>query len=176
MPLSYKNHAGFSMIEVLISLLILAGGLLALARFQGGVVTNESYNKQRVQASHISQLAMDKIRIRANELVQATPSLTVTELKTNLGSFSNDLTTAMNADLSTDNSIAKTMTPNTEYTVAISYPTAGLNSDITNIAIPVEVKVSWTDYGAGGCGPSNDSNNCSATLKTLISKDSQALF
>jgi len=173
---TYKNHSGFSMIEVLISLLILAGGLLALARFQGGVVTSESYNKQKVQASHISQLALDKIRIRANELVRVTPGIDLATLKTNLSTFSSSLATAMNADLSTDNSIAKTITPNTQYTVSISYPTTGLGTGITNIAIPVEVKVSWSDYGAGGCGPASDSNTCSAIVKTLISKDSQALF
>ncbi|WP_273431464.1 prepilin-type N-terminal cleavage/methylation domain-containing protein [Chitinibacter tainanensis] len=170
---SKQYSRGFSLLEVLISLVVIAGGLLALAKFQGQITSNESYNKQRVQATHLAQIALDKLRIRANEITLANPSITAAALSTQLSTFATSLTTSMNGDSSNLNSVQSVITPNTSYTVTISFPT-GYATSITNVAIPVNAVVSWQDHTNSTC--SNNANNCSVQFRTIVSKASQGLY
>lgn len=54
--------AGFAMVEVLVTLLILAGGLLAVGKFQGTLIENSSLAKQRTEAVMLGQQKIESLR------------------------------------------------------------------------------------------------------------------
>ena len=53
---------GFSMIEVLVSVLVVAVGLLAVANFQGGLIGQSSTNKARAEATALAQARIEQLR------------------------------------------------------------------------------------------------------------------
>ena len=57
-----KANSGISLIEALISLLVLSFGLLAIASFQGSLVIGSGYNKTRSEAMALAQQKLDDIR------------------------------------------------------------------------------------------------------------------
>jgi prepilin-type N-terminal cleavage/methylation domain-containing protein len=171
----YNKNRGFSLLEILVALVILAGGLLTLAHFQATITTNEGYNKQRVQAAHLSQLIVDKMRIRAAQLLITDPATSLAQLRADLQTFTTSLTTTMNGDAATENSVLRVLTPNTTYTTQVSYPNGTLSSAITDVAIPVQITVSWSDTANNKCSSGGNATECSATFKTLISRESQLM-
>lgn len=56
------DSAGFAMVEVLVTLLILAGGLLAVGKFQGTLIENSSLAKQRTEAVMLGQQKIESLR------------------------------------------------------------------------------------------------------------------
>jgi prepilin-type N-terminal cleavage/methylation domain-containing protein len=70
MHATFKRHkarreAGFSLIEVLVALLILAGALLAVAKFQVNLVGSNSLAKQRSEAAMLAQAQIESMRAYA---------------------------------------------------------------------------------------------------------------
>jgi len=60
---TYRRPAlGFTMIEVLITLLILSGGLLALASFQGVIFGANAISIQRSEATMLAEQKIDEFR------------------------------------------------------------------------------------------------------------------
>ena len=53
---------GFSIVEMLVALLILASGLLALARFQTVLISSDSLAKQRSEATLLAEQKVDILR------------------------------------------------------------------------------------------------------------------
>ncbi|WP_288842079.1 prepilin-type N-terminal cleavage/methylation domain-containing protein [uncultured Deefgea sp.] len=60
--LKNKTHDGFSLIEVLVSVLILSIGLLSLAGFNGNLYKNVKYSSDRAKAISSAQILIDKAR------------------------------------------------------------------------------------------------------------------
>ncbi|WP_205609936.1 type IV pilus modification PilV family protein [Noviherbaspirillum galbum] len=57
-----RRHRGFSLIEVMVTLVILAGGLLALSKFQTDIMVSNSQAKQRTEATLRGQQKIDELR------------------------------------------------------------------------------------------------------------------
>ncbi|HLA75534.1 MAG TPA: prepilin-type N-terminal cleavage/methylation domain-containing protein [Gammaproteobacteria bacterium] len=57
------RQAGFSLVEVLVTLVVLGMGLIAVAKFQGNVVENGALAKARTVAAHLAQEKLDDLRI-----------------------------------------------------------------------------------------------------------------
>lgn len=60
--LKFKNQAGIGLIEVLITIVIISGSILALTKLQSQTLLTASYNKQRTEASAYGQQAIEIIR------------------------------------------------------------------------------------------------------------------
>lgn len=56
------EESGFSLLEVLITLVVLAVGLVSLAKFQGTAIENGSLAKARSVAAHLAQEKLDDLR------------------------------------------------------------------------------------------------------------------
>jgi len=56
--------AGFGLIEVLITVVIIAGGVLALSRLQGALLTSAASSRQQSDASFIAQRVAEDLRSR----------------------------------------------------------------------------------------------------------------
>ncbi len=56
------HEGGFGLIEVLITLIVLAVGLVALAKFQGTAIESGSLAKARTVATHLAQQKLDDLR------------------------------------------------------------------------------------------------------------------
>jgi Tfp pilus assembly protein PilV len=54
--------AGVGLVEVLIALVIIAGGVMALSRLQGVLVTGAASSRQQSDASFIAQSEIEKLR------------------------------------------------------------------------------------------------------------------
>lgn len=61
-PMKNIHERGFSLLEVLITLVVLAVGLVALAKFQGTSLESGSLAKGRTVAAHIAQEKLDDLR------------------------------------------------------------------------------------------------------------------
>jgi len=59
---------GFSMIEVMVSVLVVAVGLLAVANFQGGLMGQSSTNKARAEATALAQARIEQLRNYTNDV------------------------------------------------------------------------------------------------------------
>lgn len=57
-----QNSKGFSLIEILVTLVVLGVGLVALAKFQGNIVESGALAKARTVAAHIAQQKIDDLR------------------------------------------------------------------------------------------------------------------
>ncbi|MBE0440268.1 MAG: prepilin-type N-terminal cleavage/methylation domain-containing protein [Gammaproteobacteria bacterium] len=57
-----KNKRGFTLIEVMVALLVLALGILGISKLQGTLIRNSSDADQRVQAMNIAQKKLDDLR------------------------------------------------------------------------------------------------------------------
>lgn len=57
-----KSARGFTLLEILIALLILATGLLALAKFQGTLMQDNALAKQRTEATMFAQQKIEVLR------------------------------------------------------------------------------------------------------------------
>ncbi len=61
-PTSYRHHGGFSMIDVLVAIVVLATALLALAALQGALTRNSADAKARAQIAAYSEGIIDQLR------------------------------------------------------------------------------------------------------------------
>lgn len=69
MSLLMNKAAGFTLIEVLVSVLVLAAGLLGLAALQANGVKNNQLAYNRSQAVHLAQDIADRIRANPGALI-----------------------------------------------------------------------------------------------------------
>jgi prepilin-type N-terminal cleavage/methylation domain-containing protein len=59
---SIRSSRGFTVIEVLVTLLILSGGLLALAKYQGTMLGANTLAKQRTEATMLANQQLETLR------------------------------------------------------------------------------------------------------------------
>lgn len=59
------KQRGFSLLEIMIAVLIISGGLLALTRLQGIQLTTSSISKQQSEAGFIAQGVIENLRTRS---------------------------------------------------------------------------------------------------------------
>lgn len=62
-----RTHHGFSLIEVLIAMVVMALGLIAIATFQTDLLSSSGTNKARSEALSLAQAKLDELRNYANE-------------------------------------------------------------------------------------------------------------
>jgi type IV pilus assembly protein PilV len=67
-----KNNHGFTLIEVLVSVLILSTGLLGLVGLQTAGMRNVVGSYNRTQASHLASNMADRIRANMADITSAT--------------------------------------------------------------------------------------------------------
>ncbi|MDO9371219.1 MAG: prepilin-type N-terminal cleavage/methylation domain-containing protein [Gammaproteobacteria bacterium] len=66
-PMStYTRQTGFSLVETLIAIVVLAVGLISMARFQGAVLQDSSLAKARTEATTQGETKIDQLRVFAN--------------------------------------------------------------------------------------------------------------
>jgi type IV pilus assembly protein PilV len=73
-----KRHSGFSMIEVLVAVLVLAIGLLGVAAIQTTALKNNNSALQRSQANMLAYFMMDAMRANSGEANKGSYNLTKT--------------------------------------------------------------------------------------------------
>lgn len=114
-----RNHCqrGFTLIEALVSLLVLAFGLLAIASFQITLSRNSDVAKQRTEATRLAQEKLEQLRTY--------PTLTV---------YGNQM-------VSSTNLTQETITTNTDFTRSWAVTTAGS----VDTGRTLTVTVAWAD-------------------------------
>lgn len=60
-----RRAAGFTLVEVIIAVLILSGGILALMRFQGNMLSSSSASREHSEAVLIAQRKIEELRAYA---------------------------------------------------------------------------------------------------------------
>ena len=78
-PAARGAAAGVGLIEVLITLVIIAGGVLAMSRLQGSLMSSAAASRQQSDASFIAQRVFEDLRSRDwghASLVAGTPAAT----------------------------------------------------------------------------------------------------
>lgn len=73
-PICSNTYRGFSLIEVLVTVVVLALALLALSKFQGDSLKEGSLSKQRTEATNIAQSQIEQFRNFTNFATVTTPS------------------------------------------------------------------------------------------------------
>jgi type IV pilus modification protein PilV len=76
--LKTRRHAGFALIEALVSLLVVAFGMLAIAAFQYTLSRASDVAKQRTEATRIAQSELDRLRSFSQREAEATPTALLT--------------------------------------------------------------------------------------------------
>lgn len=66
---------GLGILEVLIVLLVIAGGLLALSKIQGGLLSGSSGAKQQAEAGFIGQRVLEDLRVRTWSSADLSPGV-----------------------------------------------------------------------------------------------------
>jgi uncharacterized repeat protein (TIGR01451 family) len=138
----HSRSRGFSILEALIALVVLATGLLAVARFQSGLVTNSGSSKARAEAIALAQQKIDDIRSYKDE-----PELVANLLNVAYDAsknFDDDVATATVTEAGTIQGI------NTDFTRAWTITKAA--TDPTAI---VDVTVTWSDPSSGADASGN---------------------
>jgi len=151
-PVTRVGVRGFTMIEVLIALVILAFGMLALARGMASASLDEMESFQRSQAMVIAQEMVERINANRKEAVSYVGEYTVPSVPQDctleatvlgrdqcefrnrlLGADTLDGTRAMGAPIAARACIAETAPGSNMYVVAIAWqgmkPTAAPDSD-----------------------------------------------
>lgn len=78
---TYTRQTGFSLVETLIAIVVLAVGLISMARFQGTVLQDSSLAKARTEATVQGETKIDQLRVFAdingyNAIVTGTDTVT----------------------------------------------------------------------------------------------------
>jgi len=68
-----RNHHGFSLIEVMVAVVILAVGLMGLAKFQGELTRSAAETKTRASALALAERKLEDLRSFAEISIPATP-------------------------------------------------------------------------------------------------------
>ncbi len=142
---SRRQSHGFTLIEALIAVVIIAVGLLAVAKFQSSLVSSSGSSKARAEAVALAQQKVDEVRNYINQ----------PELVSKLRNINLDSTDTFQADILSylDSQAGDTATVTEAATIA------GVNADFTRswnmtaasgaVTVVVDVKVSWTDPKTG---------------------------
>ena len=77
-PTSHRLGAGFSMIDVLVAIIVLATGLLALAALQGALTRNSADARARSQIAAYSEGLIDQLRSGGYNNIASVPAFTAT--------------------------------------------------------------------------------------------------
>lgn len=156
-----RRHKGFSLIEVMISLVILAVGVLGLSKLQATLIKSGSDANQRTVATSIAQRKIDDLKgftkLTVGTATDAVPDTWTSGIAANLLSFEHIADNEGGAASGTTNLTASTFTVGnytytlswdvTDYyytgtpTVATTPVAAGNDIDFKRI----EVNVAWTD-------------------------------
>ena len=146
--------------EALIALVILATGLLAIARFQSGLVSTSASNKARAEAIMLAQQKIDEIRSYSDE----------PDLVANLNAAAYDASKNFQDDVVSDAQVPDT--PEDKTTVAAL---SGINADFQRVweikktptTAEINVTVTWEDANSGADASGNVFTE-SVTLSTEI--------
>jgi type IV pilus assembly protein PilV len=93
-----KRHSGFSMIEVLVAVLVLAIGLLGVAAIQTVALKNNNSALQRSQATMLAYFMMDAMRANRSVAIIGSYDLAKTCVAPSVGSLiTNDQNAWINA-------------------------------------------------------------------------------
>ena len=57
-----RTHRGFSLVEVLVAMAVMATGLLAVATFQSDLISGSGTNKARSEALALAQARIEQLR------------------------------------------------------------------------------------------------------------------
>lgn len=130
---------GFTLIEALVALVIVAGGLLALLRFQSTLFTQAAISKQTSEATSLAQARMEELRIYATQAGYnslAGMSTTTETLNGESSSYTRVTTFASHS------------TPSiyTDVTVSVSWTTSTGESK----SISLVSAIAWNDPASGG--------------------------
>lgn len=104
---------GFSLLEVLISLIIISGGLLALSKLNGQLYASSAASKQRNEAVNVLQMTLENLR--ANTPYASNPLLSVgnhTATNTETGGSGAIYTTTWNVAMGCSATAGSTGCPN----------------------------------------------------------------
>lgn len=133
-----RQSRGFTLIEALIAMVILASGLLAIARFQAGLVSTSGSNKARAEAIALAQEKIDAIRAYNND----------SQLYANVYSVAYDASKTFSDDVATDSAI-----PDTAESIAGTNATFSrqwsITAGATSTAAVLQMVVSWEDPKTG---------------------------
>lgn len=152
---SFSRSAGFSLLEALVALVILATGLLAVARFQSALVTSSASSKARAEALALAQQKIDEIR-------------SYDDLEAMISVINPDMT--YTSDMTFDDVVDDTQVPDTSQSLT------GVNADFTRYweidntgsSADVNVVVTWSDPNSGCCDGEGNAFTESVTLSTQV--------
>jgi prepilin-type N-terminal cleavage/methylation domain-containing protein len=174
---------GFTLIEVMLALLILALGILGISKLQGTLVKNSSDANQRAVAVSLAQKKIDDLRSYAQFAMDGTSdwacpgtplaaaSLAYADIADNTGGAPLcDSELVPNTDILIGNTNYQLTWDVTPYEFVANVPTAladGLSSDSSVDFKNVAITVSWLDIDTG--------NNASVALSTIVDAYNPAL-
>ena len=153
---SRRQQRGVSLIEALVSLLVLALGMMSFAALQGRLRQNSDVAKQRAEAVRIAQEDLENFR--------AFSTFAVDNTITNNFAYNSVSSTSASKTVLATGVVTKT---NTAYTVSRVLSEAPRSAGITDAPTKnLAVTVSWVD---------RTSTPQSVTLRTMISKSDPAV-
>ena len=169
----YSKHgmAGFSLVELMVAVIVLAIGLLGIAKLSLGTVQANGSAFMRTQATQLIQQVFDDMR--ANQPAAASGSYNIA-LGVNPGSGPNCVTAACSApqiasfDLARWYTLLTTLLPNGQGSVSVVQATNPTTGSLENTAI---VTVTWNDvvaqqtYANGSTPPGTP---MSVVMETLL--------
>jgi Tfp pilus assembly protein PilV len=150
----HRSEAGFTLMEALIALLIMAFGMLAIAGFQTSLSRNSEVAKQRAEAVRLAQQKIEDLRSFSQ----------LSSSATGVVDYANDVVSG--SDTITGGSTYNTTTysSNTAFTRTWTVTKDGTNSyasDGSDLQKWINVSVAWTD---------RTGTNQSVTLNSVISR------
>lgn len=184
MKTKYHNYKGFTLIEVMLALLILALGILGITKLQGTLIKNSTDANQRAVAVSLAQKKIDDLRSFAvldmtgasDWVCPAIPglsaaSLAYADITDNAGGAPLcDADLLANTDIligNTNYRLSWNVTPY-EFVANLATPMSDASTASPTVDFKeVEITVSWLDITTG--------NNASVTLSTMMDAYSPAL-
>ncbi|MCK5090951.1 MAG: prepilin-type N-terminal cleavage/methylation domain-containing protein, partial [Gammaproteobacteria bacterium] len=164
---SHHNSRGFTMAEALVGLVILALGLLSLARFQTSLVESSGLTKARTAAINFGQDKVEELRnlINKGDFIEVdTSTESYTYSSGSLIAAGSDTRTGVNAIYTREWNISNTPTASNDPD-RVNIDVTVTWTDATNTAQSIKLSsiVAWLDPAAGSVSTTSASN----TIATL---------
>ena len=156
------QDSGFSMIEVLIALVILAVGILGVAGLQGSALRNTYSAQLRTQATSIAQDMVERIRTNRDFALANAENYRV-----DLGSAASEAATDCTTTICTETQLAD-FDRNRWLADVNSLPTGKGSVAIDPVSRVVTVTVMWDNDRTGASGTDCNSNDHTQNLTCFI--------